>query len=253
MSLRAAAPDRARRCWSGVPVAVGAHVDAIFAGLLPQRLMPAPAPDVPRQVRKALMGLWLSRHADRPVWKLPVVGNLRSRIIRRPGARLSVTGRLNLGDSPTHVGYVARGMAATIELQSGATLVCEGTVRVGDGTRILVGPGASARIGDGSYFSGDTRLVCAQEVSIGSDCAIAWDVLIMDADFHRIEGGGGQDAPVRIGDEVWVGAGARILKGVTIGDGAVIGAGAVVTRDVPTRALAVGNPAAVVREGVRWR
>ena len=209
--------------------------------------------DVPRHARKAAVGLWLSRHADRPAWQLPVVGNLRSRIIRRPGARLCVTGRLNLGDSPTHVGFVARGMPTTIELQSGATLACEGTVRLGDGTRILVGPGASVTIGDGSYFSGDTRVICAMDVSIGSGCAIAWDVLIMDADFHRLEGRSRQDAPVRIGDEVWVGAGACILKGVSIGDGAVIGAGAVVSRDIPPAALAVGNPAAVVREGVRWQ
>ena len=164
-----------------------------------------------------------------------------------------MAGRLNLGDSPTHVGFVARGMAPTIELQSGATLACEGTVRVGDGTRILAGPGARVTIGAGTYFSGDSRVVCAQEVSIGSGCAIAWDVLIMDADFHRLENRGSQDAAVRIGDDVWVGAGASILKGVTIGNGAVIGAGAVVSRDVPPGGLAVGNPAAVVREGVRWR
>lgn len=215
--------------------------------------MSSSATDVPRQVRKVVVGLWLSRHADRPPWQLPVVGNMRSRIIRHRGARLSVRGRLNLGDSATHVGYVARGLAPIIELQSGASLACEGIVRVGDGTRILAGPGARVSIGDGSYFSGDTRVICAQEVSIGSGCAIAWDVLIMDADFHSLEGRGSQDAPVRIGDDVWIGAGARILKGVTIGNGAVIGAGAVVSRDVPPGALAVGNPAAVVREGVKWQ
>jgi len=50
-----------------------------------------------------------------------------------------------------------------------------------------------------------------------------------------------------IGDRVWVGANVTILKGVTIGDDAVIGAGSVVTKDIPSRAIAVGSPAKVLR------
>lgn len=54
-------------------------------------------------------------------------------------------------------------------------------------------------------------------------------------------------APVKIGEFVWIGARAVILPGVTIGDGAVVGAGAVVASDIPACAVAVGNPARVVR------
>ena len=53
--------------------------------------------------------------------------------------------------------------------------------------------------------------------------------------------------PVRIGDDVWIGANATILPGVTIGDGAIIGAGAVVTHDVPAGETWVGNPAGKIR------
>lgn len=50
-----------------------------------------------------------------------------------------------------------------------------------------------------------------------------------------------------IGNDVWVGANSVILKGRTIGDGAIVGAGSVVTRDVPPYAIAVGNPAKIVK------
>jgi Hexapeptide repeat of succinyl-transferase len=69
-------------------------------------------------------------------------------------------------------------------------------------------------------------------IEIGAPCAISWDAQNIDTDYDHIHGRE-PNAPVVIGDEVWIGARAMILKGVTIGDGAIISAGAVVTRDVP--------------------
>lgn len=56
------------------------------------------------------------------------------------------------------------------------------------------------------------------------------------------------NAPVHIGKNCWIGAGAIILPGVTIGDNSVIGAGSVVTKDIPSNVVAVGNPCRVMRE-----
>ena len=53
--------------------------------------------------------------------------------------------------------------------------------------------------------------------------------------------------PIHIGKNVWIGSNSTILSGVTIGDDAVVGAGSVVTKDVPARAVVVGNPARVIR------
>ena len=54
--------------------------------------------------------------------------------------------------------------------------------------------------------------------------------------------------PVRIGRNVWLGAGAIILPGVTVGDNSIVGAGSVVTRDVEENTIVVGNPAHVLRK-----
>lgn len=115
-------------------------------------------------------------------------------------------------------------------------------------------PAAVVDIGDHTYLNHGTTLHCRRSITIGRRCAIAWGVNITDSDHHVIEAGAvPYDQPVVIGDDVWVGLGAIILKGVTIGDGAVIAAGAVVTRDVPAQALVAGCPAATVKEGVSWR
>jgi acetyltransferase-like isoleucine patch superfamily enzyme len=53
--------------------------------------------------------------------------------------------------------------------------------------------------------------------------------------------------PVKIGSDVWIGAGAKILGGVTIGDGCVIGAGAVVSKSIPPYAVVTGVPAQIIR------
>lgn len=56
------------------------------------------------------------------------------------------------------------------------------------------------------------------------------------------------NAPVHIGRNCWIGAGAIIVPGVTIGDNVVVGAGSVVTKDIPSNVVAVGNPCRVLRE-----
>lgn len=131
-------------------------------------------------------------------------------------------------------------------------------VELGDSVRILdrVGfsldaPGAQIAVGSQTYLNSGTRLHCRTAISIGARCMLAWDVHVIDSDYHRLDGGT-VDAAVVIGDDVWIGTGAIVLKGVRIGDGAVVAAGSVVTRDVEAGTLVGGNPARVLRTGVSW-
>ena len=112
--------------------------------------------------------------------------------------------------------------------------------------------GAVIEIGEGTFVNHRTELVAHDSVRLGRDCLLAWDVLVLDSDSHSVDGGP-RSAPVTIGDRVWIGCRATVLKGVTIGDGAVVAACSVVTGDVPAGARVAGNPARVVRERVTWQ
>lgn len=130
-------------------------------------------------------------------------------------------------------------------LNRGGQIICE-HVAFFPGVRLECLKGGRILIGNGTYLNRNTEIIAEREVTIGRDCKIAWDVVIMDTDQHGIGDQPPVVRPVHIGDRVWIGCRAIILKGVTIGEGAVIGAGAIVTKDVPSHAIVTG-PAAVIR------
>lgn len=105
----------------------------------------------------------------------------------------------------------------------------------------------------GGYINNDVRIYCFNSIEIGENVAIAEDVIIRDSDNHPINNNHENiSKPIVIGDKVWIGMRATILKGVTIGDGAIIAAGAVVTKDVPKGALVGGIPARLMKKDVIW-
>lgn len=115
---------------------------------------------------------------------------------------------------------------------------------------LATGQGGLLEIGDGTFINAGVSIAAYGRVHIGSECEIGSGVLIMDNDFHVPGALSARPAarPVQIGDRVWIGARAIVLKGVTIGDAATIGAGSVVTSDVPPRTVVAGVPARIIRE-----
>lgn len=117
------------------------------------------------------------------------------------------------------------------------------------GVRLEIGPKAILTIGNGSYLNRNTLIVCEDNIEIGENCKIAWDVIIMDSDLHAInETSPIINKPVFIEDDVWIGCRSIILKGVTIGAGAIIAAGSVVTKNIPPRTIYGGSPAKLIAE-----
>ena len=105
-------------------------------------------------------------------------------------------------------------------------------------------------IGDNFYMNAGCHI--QGNISFGRDVMIGPKTVMWGRD-HGMELGtpmkeqGHIKQDIIVGDDVWIAASVTILKGVTIGKGAVIGAGAVVTKDIPEYAIAVGNPAKVIK------
>lgn len=113
-------------------------------------------------------------------------------------------------------------------------------------------PDARLVIGDNVGVSGCT-IAASTSIRIGDYVQIGSGALITDSDAHplawkaRRANHPGISQPIEIGDDVFIGARAIILKGVTIGRGAIVGAGAVVAHDVPPFAVVAGNPAKIIK------
>jgi len=105
-------------------------------------------------------------------------------------------------------------------------------------------------IGDDCLMSPGSRISASDEIVLGDGVMLANGAYITDSDWHTIYDrmARGEPAPVRIGNNVWLGDHATVLKGVTIGDNSVVAARAVVTRDVPANVVVAGSPAKVIQE-----
>ena len=112
--------------------------------------------------------------------------------------------------------------------------------------------GYNIAVGDGVFINFNAVILDCAPVTIGDGAMFGPGVQLLAADHPR-------DAetrrtllelarPISIGANVWLGAGAIVLPGVSVADDSIIGAGSVVTRDVPNGVLAVGNPCRVVRD-----
>jgi Acetyltransferase (isoleucine patch superfamily) len=112
--------------------------------------------------------------------------------------------------------------------------------------------GLNTTIGEGVFINFGLTILDICPVTIGARSMLGPNCQLLTAghpvnDVDMRNGAWENGAPITIGEDVWFGGGVIVVGGVTIGDRSVIGAGAVVTRDIPADAIAVGNPARVIR------
>ena len=133
-------------------------------------------------------------------------------------------------------------------------------------------------IGNNCFVNGGTKIISRSSITVGDYVTISWGVTIYDHDSHSLDYRERRSdivqqlkdlptgnfirnknwsvvnsKPINIGDDVWIGMDAIILKGVTIGRGAVVAAGAVVTKNVEAWTIVAGNPAKIVKENLIWQ
>lgn len=115
--------------------------------------------------------------------------------------------------------------------------VFEGMGRVAIGSHVIINPGV--------------RISSASAIEIGDNCMLAMNCYLTDADWHDLQHRiypPGNTAPIRLGNNVWIGDSAFVGKGVSIGDNSIVGAYSVVTKDVPANVIVAGTPAKIVGE-----
>lgn len=175
---------------------------------------------------------------------------------------------MNLSDFFSNSAMVLRGILKKGKFKGSKGLLrCEkgvrilkrnGSITVGDRVLLhryvkLSAYGGEIHIGNNTYIGDRTEIHAGKSVKIGNNVNISWDCNILDRDYHGFESETERIEPVTICDNVWIGCGCFVLKGVTIGEGAVVAAGSVVTKDVPAKCLVAGNPARIVKENVWWK
>lgn len=105
---------------------------------------------------------------------------------------------------------------------------------------------AKIEIGNFCGFSG-TVIGAFKRIKLGNNVRCGSNTLITDSDWHIEDNRTREFSEVIIGDNVWLGEGVKVLKGVTIGTNSIIGAGSVVTKNVPANVIACGNPCFVIK------
>lgn len=110
-----------------------------------------------------------------------------------------------------------------------------------------IGKGAQIEIGNNCGFSG-TVIGAALHIKLGNNVRCGANTLITDTDWHTDDYRTGKDKEIIIEENVWLGYGVKVLKGVRIGKNSLIGANSVVTKDIPANVIAVGNPCRVIKQ-----
>ena len=199
---------------------------------------------------RVLVGLALQRVPEM------IRGALKSRFYGRSGSPHLLGARARITrPSQLRVGrWVTIGRFVRLDAFSSEGIRLADRVTVGEGSHLLASgvarqPGTGITVGAHTAIGLRNVIMGQGGVSIGRDCLLGPNVTIVSENHvfstpsSPIRTQGGERAPVMIGDDCWLGAGATVLAGVTVGDGAVVAAGAVVTADVEPYAIVAGVPA----------
>ena len=214
----------------------------------------------------ALFGLWdrvcrgLANPRAVPSGLTRYVRGLRAapgRVLAGPNSKVTGSGQWKI-DGKLTVGVIGMPFSMNVDhtlVTNNGTLNSSGHVRIDKGARVVIDSGASLTIGDGTFINCFTIVHARHSISIGSNCAISWRCELLDSNYHQLDFPGRIDhvGDIVIGNDVWVGAGCRLLPGTNLGDGCVVAAGSTVNGAFEPGTLLGGTPARPLRDNVTWK
>lgn len=142
-------------------------------------------------------------------------------------------------------------LGANVRVTGKAKIYLGNRVAIRD--NVLIAGNGVFEVGDGTAINESSIITCMEKVAIGKDCMLAPYVYILDVDHEfgsknqPISKQGYKVNPVKIGDDVWIGAQCIITKGVNIGDGSIVAANSVVTNDIAPYTIVGGSPAKIMK------
>ena len=146
--------------------------------------------------------------------------------------------------------YTTVDTPTVITIQNNSKLIVGYRSMIHRGTKVVVHNGGVLTLGNSTYINENARIHCKKKITIGNNCAIAWNTNLIDTDLHTIHFTNKQtnkqtnnDAAITIGNHVWIGANTTILKGSTINNNCIIGANSIVRGTLNSRHIYSGNPA----------
>lgn len=138
------------------------------------------------------------------------------------------------------------------------TIEFRGNCILGSSMKICTLERGYITIGKRVKFTGMSTLISEKNIELGDNCLISWNVQLMDTDFHEIYDYNGvrinHPKQIKIGNHVWIGSRAIVLKGSIIPDNSVIAAGSIVTKALITKnTVYAGNPANSIKNNIEWQ
>lgn len=170
-------------------------------------------------------------------------------------------------DSAISFGMIRLGLPSTsiyplngIAWDCCGTIIFKGRCAIGANSSIVVEEKGVLHFGDNVSSSTSTKIDCENNITIGKDVRLGWNVTIMDSGKHRLKDMEGNFiskgyGEVRIGANNWFGSNCFVMQNATTPDFCISAAGSIINRDLsklPTHCMIAGSPAKLVKEGI-WR
>ncbi|WP_314294225.1 acyltransferase [Fusobacterium periodonticum] len=180
--------------------------------------------------------------------KLEIVGKLRKN-------KIKISGNNNI----LYIGKNSLLRDSNIFIKGNNNIIYIGDDCVVNNTSIILdNEGSEIRIGNKTSIA-KVQIVSLEpyKIEIGEDCMLSYDIEIRNTDSHKIYDKNtneriNEGSSINIGNHVWLGMRAVILKGVNIGHNSIVAAGSIVTKDVKANTIVSGNPAKQIKENVYW-